>query len=181
MRRRHPCRQTLIAAGAAGFTLVELVVVMVMAGILAAVALPRMNLLSVMEGPAFRDELRSSLQFARRAAIAARRNVCVSLSGKVFSFTMDTREPDTLSGLIDCAENMTLPDPGRFCSPREQYQLCAPSTATLSGMSTIVFDSSGRPLNSSGLALSSVMVINVIDAASEVFTVTLEAETGLVH
>lgn len=166
----------------AGFTLIELVIVLVMAGVLAAVALPRMNLLSVMDGPAFRDELRSSLQFARRAAMAARRNVCVSVSGRVFSFAMDTREPDGVSGGVICDANMTLPSPGRSCSPRTDYQLCAPSTVSVSGFASgMIFDPAGRPLSAAGAVLATSLVLNAVDASAEAYSITIEAETGLVH
>jgi predicted transcriptional regulator len=36
-------------------------------------------------------------------------------------------------------------------------------------------------LAASGIALSTAALINVLDAASEVYSVTIEAETGLVH
>lgn len=165
----------------AGFSLIELIMVLVLAGIMAAVALPRMSLLTGMNGPTFRDELRSTLQGVRKSAISARRYVCVTLSGNDFSVSLDAREPDTFTGAINCTQNMTLPVPGKACSTPAPEKICAPGGMTVSGLSGgMAFDPGGRPyaLNGTGLA---TFVINVIDGGADAWPVTIEGETGLVH
>lgn len=165
----------------AAFSLIELIMVLVLAGIMAAVALPRMSLLTGMSGPTFRDELRSTLQAVRKSAIAARRYVCVTVSGNDFSVSLDPREPDTFTGAINCTQNMTLPVPGKACALPAPQKICAPSGMVVNGLNDgMAFDPGGRPYALSGAGLAT-FTINVIDGGAEAWPVTIEAETGLVH
>ena len=61
-----------------GFTTVELVVIMVITGLLAAIAIPRFQDNSAFTQRGFSDEVRAALRYAQKIAIAKRREVCVN-------------------------------------------------------------------------------------------------------
>ena len=69
----------LRARRALGFTMVELVMVMVLMGILAAVAVPRLTQKSVLQERGVQDQLRGLLRSSRQLAITQGRDVCVLL------------------------------------------------------------------------------------------------------
>lgn len=91
-----------------GFTLVELVVVIVVAGVLMATALPFWRGETGFEERGFRDETAAALRYAQKAAVAARRQVCVNFTAN----GLTARIHQTF-GVTDCADGNTTP----LCAP----------------------------------------------------------------
>ena len=77
-----------------GFTIIELIVVLMMMGILAAAAYPRLSSRSF-DDAGYRDQLNATLSFARKAAIAQRRVVQVALDGGVISLQIANHTPES--------------------------------------------------------------------------------------
>jgi len=86
-----------------GFTLVELVMVIVILGVLAVVAIPRMST-SGYRAQQFHDGVVSALRFAQKSAVSHRRMVCVAFSASTITLTID----DTKT-TIACATALNLP------------------------------------------------------------------------
>jgi len=69
-------------ARAQGFTMVELVVVMILVGVLAALGIPRLLGDKNMEAAVFGDQVVSGLRRAQAIATSHRRVVCVSIAAR---------------------------------------------------------------------------------------------------
>lgn len=66
-----------------GFTMVELVTVIVLLGVLAAIGIPRLMGRDTIAPHVFGDQITSALRHAQKTAVARRRLVCATLEGKV--------------------------------------------------------------------------------------------------
>lgn len=104
VRMRHEASHAGVAN--AGFTLTELVTVIVIAGIMAAVAIPRFMSGHGFEARGFRDETVAALRYAQKSAVAARRLVCVNISATNISARIATN-----AGAIDCSVGSALIGP----------------------------------------------------------------------
>lgn len=74
--------------GAAGFSMVELVMTIVIIGILAVVAIPRMGT-SEFRALEFRDKAVAALRYAQKTATSHRRTVCVAFTASTVTLTID--------------------------------------------------------------------------------------------
>lgn len=143
-----------------GFTLVELIMTMVIIGIIAAVAAPRFFDSSAFQSRGFADQVKASLRYAQKAAIAQRRNVCVVMTASNITLTIAS-----VSGAASvCDANLAFPAGGN--------SITAPSGVTLSAATaSFVFDALGRPS----------VAQNTITISGATSPIVVEAETGYVH
>ncbi len=144
----------------AGFTLVELLTTMIVLGILAALVAPRFLGGYGFHDLGFADETRAILRYARHAALARQRSVCVGFTASSVTLTYASAYG---SGACDTG----LPAPSGSPVP---YQVSGRGSAAFSPVpANFSFDRLGRP--------SAAQTINVAGAAP----VVVEAETGYVH
>ena len=142
-----------------GFTLIELVTVMILVGILAVAALPRFVDQNVFEARGLFDETKATLRYAQKAAVAQRRTVCVAIGGSGVVLTIAT----AAGGACDTA--LALPNP-----PRGGSGLAAQmSGAPLPGFA---FTSLG------GTTLAADAIFTVANASG---TITVDRMTGHVY
>lgn len=137
-----------------GFTLVELVTILVLIGILAAFAAPRLDL-ETFRQQAFRDELTNALRRARKVALASGCPVQVSVDGNGYSLDY------TGAGGTACGGGELLPHP----TGGGPFQ----GSGDISSGGTVVFDAMGR--TASGLTIE-------LGDGSQVI---VEAGSGYIH
>jgi MSHA pilin protein MshC len=147
-----------------GFTLVELVMVLVMLGVLSVFAVPRMFNRNDFEARGFHDQTLSSLRYAQKTAIAQRRAVCVAFTTTTVTLTRASVEASN-------ACDTTLP------GSRGELVLTAPQNVAFSAAPVAFwFDGLGQPLT--GVSTPAPRTIQVVNAGR---TITVEAATGYVH
>jgi MSHA pilin protein MshC len=149
-----------------GFTLIELIMVMVMLGVLAVFAAPRIFNSGDFYARGFHDETLGLLRYAQKAAIAQRRTVCVTFTSSTASLTMATA-----ASTFNCATATAL------TGPNGTPTITARSGVTYSPTPTnFNFDGLGQPITSTGTAMAK-QTIKIGNAAD----VIVETSTGYVH
>ena len=145
-----------------GFSLVELILVMVIAGILAAVAVPRLVGRNSFDTRGFADQLAATVRFAQKLAISQRRDVFVHLSASDASLCYLATVP--------CPAASLAPGPGG----EKPYTINAPGgVAIASPVAVLGFDAGGRPNIAAQLAIQ----VN----GTGTHNVRVERETGYVQ
>jgi MSHA pilin protein MshC len=146
---------------ATGFTLTELVVVIVIATIISAFAIARINTASF-EAEGFSNQLAATMRYAQKIAISQRRSVAVTITSSTVSLTYP--------GLAGTPALRKPPG-------TEPYTISVPSVVTLGGTlagTTVTFNALGKPVGGGG-------TLQVSGGDLPMVTLTVEAETGYVH
>jgi MSHA pilin protein MshC len=158
--RRPMFRPTPARSKHGGFTTVELIVTISIAGILAAFAVARFSGRDTFASRGFYDEATSVVRYAQKTAIAWRITtvyVCV---------TSNSISAGTAAG---CATPLTHPGTGGALTAS------APSGVTLSPVGDFTFNGIGRPSAAQAITVTSTI------AGDPARQIVVEAETGYVH
>ncbi|WP_296447347.1 pilus assembly FimT family protein [Rhodoferax sp. UBA5149] len=150
-----------------GFTLIELIMVIVLLGVLAVFAAPRIFNSNDFNARGFHDETLSFLRYAQKTAIAQRRTVCVAFAG----MTGATLSIASLPATPTCNTALRGPkgdSPGTLTAK--------PGVAYNGPPISFNFDGLGQPIDAAG-ALVATQTIQIGNAAN----VIVEAGTGYVH
>lgn len=153
-----------------GFTLIELIMVMVVVGILAVFVAPRFFDANVFKSRGFADQVQATLRYAQKEAIAQHRNVCVAMTPSDITLTIANAIPSLATS--PCNTNLVIPG-------QATNKISTPSAAiTLTAFANFNFDSLGKPWDVAGVTPSTLKTITIFGATNNIF---VEAETGYVH
>jgi MSHA pilin protein MshC len=169
---RDPLRRARVQPPrAAGFTLVELVTVLMVLAILAAIAAPRFMQREAFEERGFLDATLSILRYAQRVAIAERREVCVALTASTVALSLN---PSTTPGAACTA---VVGAPGESAA----YAIAVPAGLTLAltfPNASFRFNGLGQPVDNAGAALGDQTITLTGSTAR---TITVWGQTGYVQ
>jgi MSHA pilin protein MshC len=167
-----------------GFTLIELVMVLVLIGIIAVFVAPRLpNITTTNAGP-FADKLRADIRYAQNLAMSKNRRARVYFNGiwtapnpAGYAVVIDN------SALSDCSAFAAVPDPAG--SGNLTVTLNAGNYAGISvapATNCVEYDSLGRPYDcSANLAVCSATSAGVVITINPTGSVTITAQTGAVN
>lgn len=151
-----------------GFTVVELLAVLILVGVLAAVALPRLNLVDALRSDNWREQTVAGLRLAQATAVGHRRLVCASFSGSRLQLQIAAANP--ASG---CDAPLRGPD------GTNDFGSTQPSSGgvAVAPAGTIFFQPTGRAtLDGAGSQVSGRSI-----SAAGATTITVHGESGHVE
>lgn len=143
-----------------GFTLVELIIILVLVGILAVAALPRFWDRDVFNSRGFYDETLSALRYAQKTAIAQRRNVCAIFTAN--SLTLSIASANGVAAACDTP-------------------LAGPKGSTPFTVSGGSINYSATPANFQFDALGRPSLGQTINVTGSPLNIVVTPETGYVH
>lgn len=139
-----------------GFTTIELVIVLVVTALLAALAVPRLTDRTALQERGARDQLRAMIMHSRRVAMTQQRETCV--------LTTPAQARAVYAGAAGCLPGSPLRDPAGNAA----YQLDMPPGVALGGAALLRFNSRGQPVP----ALDQTVTVGAL-------ALTVYRETGL--
>jgi MSHA pilin protein MshC len=148
-----------------GFTIVELVAVMVIVGIIASVSAPRFVGVDAFDARGSYGTLTAALRYAQKTAIAQRRTVYANVN--------TSSRTVCLGYTSNCSSAVIDP------STQAVYAKTLSSNVTItSSANTIGFDGLGRPVPNTGATFT---IQNAIVPSESTRTITIEQDTGYVR
>jgi prepilin-type N-terminal cleavage/methylation domain-containing protein len=167
-----------------GFTLIELVMILVLAAILAAVVIPRLGDMTTTKAAAFMDKLRVDIRYAQNLAMTRNLRSRVIFNGTggapASGYAVVSGTTSTCSAFID----PVVGGPVRVTLGAGDYA----NISIVPGMNCLEYDALGQPYNcttapapASCSTTLSGMAITVKANAATVGTVTITTQTGAVN
>jgi MSHA pilin protein MshC len=159
-----------------GFTLIELIMVIVILGVLSIYAAPRMFNSGDFYARGFHDETLALLRYAQKTAIAQRRTVCVTFSATAPATATVSIASAAATSTCDTA----LSGPNKNCSAGTPTG----SKGCITARTGVSYSTSPTSLNFDGLGQPTATSLTVRVANGGVpisQTVTIESVTGYVH
>jgi MSHA pilin protein MshC len=173
--------------GLRGFTLIEMIMVIVILGVLAVFAAPRLMVSSDAYARGFHDETMALLRFAQKTAIAQRRTVClaISKSAPAYASLMIASTAGTDITTCDTAlggpnKNVVSKSGVFYCGDDYPLTGVLVSSGCIFAKPTISYSTGPTALTFSGLgsATASTLTLSVTGSGR---IITVEATTGYVH
>jgi MSHA pilin protein MshC len=168
-----------------GFTLVELIVVLVLIGILGAVGVSRFFDRAGFDADAFTEQARAMLRYAQKVAVAQNRPVYVRLDGNTIALCFEAAPacPAASQVLAPSGANSGSALTRQYCGSDSWYCEARPASVSYSltpgSAATVYFDALGRPGDASGAAFNGMSIAIAGDGAAR--AVAIEPETGYVY
>lgn len=158
-----------------GFTMTELITVMVIIGILSAVALPRLIGNSDMASTTYRTSVLSALRYAQKVSVSHRRLVCAIVGANSVTLKIATTNPPVTDPDPDitCAIKLASPDGADYKST---------DVAVFSGglLGTLYFQPAGT-VTSDAAGLVPVAAPNNVISITGANAIKIEGSTGYVR
>ncbi|MDO9236750.1 MAG: prepilin-type N-terminal cleavage/methylation domain-containing protein [Aquabacterium sp.] len=151
-----------------GFTMAELVLVIILLGILIGYAGPKMTGATGMRDDAWHDQLQSALRFAQSGAVARRRLTCVTVNSA--SVVITTAE---INPALSCP--VSVPGPNGSVNFAASTNTAAATTVSPAGV--LYFQPDGR-ITSNAVGTS---VLNATITMSGASDILIYGETGYVE
>ncbi|MGV7207472.1 prepilin-type N-terminal cleavage/methylation domain-containing protein [Oxalobacteraceae bacterium A2-2] len=190
------------SAGNAGFTLVELVTVLVVISALAAIGVARFFDNTTFAARGYADQAKAVIRYAQKLAIAQNRNVFVRADGNSFAACFDAACSAANLARPPAGSNSGASATKTYCTVGSSYvaawvcegrpadvalSVTAGSTADAGPGGFFFFDAAGRPYgaadvnNAPGTASAFQRLVLRFASGSNNYTLTVEPETGYVH
>lgn len=161
--------------------MIELIVTLMLVGILAAAVIPRFDGLRGFDEVGFRDQVKATLEYARKAAVAQRRWICVSVNGggNGLVVTRDLAVPETRTlATVSCTATLPLPGGANTVTAPTGVVFATPAA-------DVMFDPLGRawgPANDCTPVSTTQYCYSVQATGSATAQIVrVERETGYVH
>jgi len=144
-----------------GYTVVELITVMVVIGILAAIAIPRISQTTEFAASAFRNQVVSALRHAHKSALSHRHLVCVALGQRDVSIKIASN-----ASLANCDLALASPGGGSYQSTDQTVVangpfVQAPQQSLFFQPNGEIKDSAGNIVNAGSIGITGVAPIRI--------------------
>ncbi len=151
----------------AGFSFIEILTILILLGVLSAVALARLDI-TTFESAAFEQDLKAAIRFAQKFAITSACDVQVDVVAATDTYVLRLRS-DAVSTAAAC---IGASGPFSVVLPRPiggSYSATAPASVNIVNNLTFFFNAQGQPSIAGGSVTVGTSIINI------------EAVTGYVY